>query len=188
MSTTTPRRLRRRPSRVVPASIVAVVLLALGVLTVVAAVARLVTGTWSAQVTTAAGAVAGLTLGSAAVVAAAAVALALGVVLLLAGVKPGGFRSTQLRGAQGDPVDEVDYVITNAAVARLAVAEADRVDGVDKVGASVDGRRVRLRVTTSSEQATAIRDRVVERVSQALAATGVDPAPRVSATVTTKEL
>ncbi len=188
MSTTSPRRLRRRPSRTVPASLVAVGLLALGVLTVVAAVSRLVTGAWPSQATSVAGAVAGQTLGSTAVVVTAAAAVVVGVVLLVAGVKPGGFRSVQLRGPEGGPAEQVDYVIANSAVARLAVAEADRVDGVDTVSASTDGRRVRLRVTTTSQQTAPIRDRVVQQVSQTLDASGLDPAPRVSATITTKDL
>ena len=65
------RRLRRRPSRIVPATIVAVVLLALGVLAAIAAIARLVNGTWASQVTGPARTVAGLTWGSAAVITAA---------------------------------------------------------------------------------------------------------------------
>ncbi len=182
------RRLRRRPSRTVPATIVALVLLALGVLTAVAAIARLVTGSWSASVTRPAGSVAGQTWGSSVVLTAAVVALVLGLVLLVAGLKPGAYRSTHLRGPVGDPVDQTDYVITNAAVARLAAGQADLVDGVDKVSASAGGRRVHLRLTTSSEQTDEIRDRVVRGVTESLATTGLDPAPRVTATISTKGL
>ncbi|SEQ31390.1 DUF6286 domain-containing protein [Microlunatus flavus] len=188
MSTTRSRRLRRRPSRTVPATIVAVLLLGLGALTAVVAISRLATGTWPTQATAPASAVAGQTWGSPAVVVAAALAVVAGVVLLLAGLKPGGHRSTQLRGPSGELVGQTDYVITNGAVARLAAAQADRVDGVDKVSASSDGRRVRLHLTTSSEQTAQIRDRVVQRVTDTLTAAGLDPAPRVSATVTTKDL
>jgi hypothetical protein len=182
------RRLRRRPSRTVPASIVAVVLLALGVLTAIAAIARLVTGTWPGQITRPAGGVAAQTWGSSFVLGAAVLALVLGLVLLVAGLKPGGYRSSHLRGPVGGPVEQTDYVITNAAVARLAAASADLVDGVDKVSASADSRRVHLRLTTSSEQTAQIRDRVVRGVTETLAATGLDPAPRVSAAISTKEL
>lgn len=182
------RRLRRRPSRTVPATIVALVLLALGVLTAVAAIARLVTGTWDGRVTGVTGAVAGQTWGSSAVLAAAVVTLVLGLVLLVAGLKPGAYRSAHLDGPSGAGIEQTDYVITNAAIARLAAGQADLVDGVDKVSASADGRRVHLRITTGSEQATQIRDRVVARVTDALTATGLDPAPRVSANVRTKEL
>lgn len=188
MSSTRPRRLRRRPSRTVPATIVALVLLALGALTAIAAVSRLVQGTWPSQATSPVSAVAAQTWGSTAVVVAAALAVLVGLVLLVAGLKPGGFGAAQLRGPEGELVEQTDYVLTNAAIARLAAAQADRVDGVDKVSASADGRRVRVRVTTTSEQTAQIRDRVVQRVSGTLAASGLDPAPRVSATVTTKDL
>ena len=40
------RSLRRRPSRTIPATVVAVVLLALGVATAIAAISRLVQGSW----------------------------------------------------------------------------------------------------------------------------------------------
>lgn len=180
-------RLRRRPSRTVPAALVALVLLALGVLTAVATVARLVTGSWPTQVAQPAASVAALTWGNATVLAASVVALALGLVLLVAGLKPGAYRSSHLRGPVGEPVEQTDYVITNASVARLAAGQADRVDGVDRVSASADGRRVRLRLTTTSGQTTEIHDRVVRRVTESLTATGLHPAPRVSATIRTKD-
>lgn len=182
------RQLRRRPSRIVPATVVAVVLLALGVLTAIAAISRLVTGTWDTLVTRPAGAVATQTWGSSLVVTVAALTFVVGLVLVVAGLKPGAYRTARLHGPTGDGVEQTDYVITNAAIARLAAGRADLVDGVDKVAASVDGRRVRLRLTTSSEQGAQIRDRVVQGVSDSLTAAGLDPAPRVSATVHTKDL
>lgn len=182
------RGLRRRPSRTVPATIAAVLLLAVGALVAVATIARLVTGSWSGQVTGPAGAAAALTWGSSAVLAAAVVAAVLGLVLLVAGLKPGGYRSTRLRGPSGDPVDQTDYVITHAAVARLAAGQADLVDGVDRVNASASGRRVHLHLTTSSEQTDQIRDRVVRGVTESLTTTGLEPAPRVTATIQTKGL
>lgn len=182
------RRLRHRPSRTVPASIVAVVLLALGVLGAVAAISRLVTGAWDSLVTGPARSVAGLTLGSSAVLAAAVVVAVLGLVLLVAGLKPGAYRSAQLRGPSGQGIEQTDYVISNGAIARLAAGRADLVDGVEKVSASADGRRVRLAVTTTSEHTDQIRDRVVASVTEGLTATGLDPAPRVSATIRQKDL
>lgn len=182
------RRLRRRPSRTVAASIVAVVLLALGVLTAIAAISRLVTGSWDALVTAPAGTVADQTWGSSAVLAAAVVTVVIGLVLLIAGLKPGAFRSAQLAGPSGQGIEQTDYVISNAAIARLAAGRADLVDGVDKVFASADGRRVRVRITTSSEQTVQIRDRVIQGVTEILATTGLEPAPRVSAAVHQKDL
>lgn len=180
------RRLRRRPSRVVPATIVAVVLLALGVLTAIAAISRLVTGTWDSRVTGPAGSIAALTWGSTAVITTGVVLAVVGLVLLVAGLKLGAFRTVQLAAPAGGQVDETDYVISTRALARLAAAQADTVDGVDHVSASASGRRVHVGVTTDSEQADEIRGRVQSGVTERLVAAGVSPAPKVSTTVRTK--
>ncbi len=180
------RKLRHRSSRTVASALVAVVLLALGTLTALVAIARLVNGTWPTQVSDTARSVAALTWGSAATIAAGAVIVLLGLALLIAGLKRGAFKTARLQIPAGGPVGERDYVISTRAMARLAAAQADTVDGVDKVAASASGRRVRVAVTTSSEQADEIRERVHARVSDTLASAGVSPAPRVVATVRTK--
>ena len=180
------RRLRRRPSRVVPATIVAVVVLALGTLTAIAAINRLVNGTWASQVTGPARTVAALTWGSTAIIVSGIVLALIGLVLLVAGIKRGAFRTAELAAPGGGEVGETDYVISTRAVARLAAAQADTVDGVDKVSASASGRRVHVSVTTDSEQANQIRDRVQTGVTDRLTAAGVSPAPRVTTTVRTK--
>jgi hypothetical protein len=181
-------RLRRRPSRVVPAAITAVVLLALGVLTAIAAVARLVTGRWASQVAEPARSISGLTWGSTAVITTGVVVAVLGLILLVAGVKRGGFRTATLSPPPGGSVDTTDYVISTRAIAHLAAAQADTVDGVDKISVSASGQRVQVKVTTQSEQTTQIRDRVQQGVSQRLVAAGVSPAPKVTTTVRTKEI
>jgi hypothetical protein len=181
------RRLGGRPSRTVPASIVAVILLAIGALAAVLAIARLVNGTWPSQVTGAASSAAALTWGSVAVIAGGAVVALVGLVLLVAGVTLGAFKTAQLQpGQSSDTVVDTDFVISTRAMARLAAARADQVDGVDKVSASASGRRVRLKVTTTSEQADEIRDHVQQGVSETLSGAGVRPMPRVIATVRTK--
>ncbi len=115
-----------------------------------------------------------------------AVLVVLGLVLLIAGVKLGAFGSAELAAPAGGQVGETDYVISTRAMAHLAAAQADTVDGVDKVSASASGRRVHVSVTTTSEQADQIRDRVQAGVTERLSAAGVAPAPRVTATVRTK--
>ena len=151
---------------------IAAVLTALGVLTVIAAVSRLVTGTWPTQATTVAGAVAGLTLGSTAVVAATAVAIVVGLVLLVAGVKPGGFRSAQLRGPEGEAVEQTDYVITNSAIARLAAAGAAAVHLSAKRPATArpGGPRVPLGTADSDTHFVTAPDLVAEARAAADAA------------------
>lgn len=181
------RRLRHRPSRVVPASIVAIVLLAVGALAAIAAIARLLNGTWPAQMTGPATAVAGLTWGSTAIIAVTAVTVVAGAVLLMAALKPGGFRTARLQHGSTNPaVTDTDFVISTRAIARLATARADQVDGVDQVSAWASARRIRLQVTTTSEQVQEIRTQVGVGVTDTLTATGVQPVPRVSVAVRTK--
>lgn len=181
------RSLRRRPSRTVPATVVAVVLLALGVLTAIAAVSRLANGSWPTQVTGAAAPVAAWTWGSTAVLTAGAVLALVGLVLLIAGLKPGGLKAASLAvPGTSEAVADTEFVISTRSLARLAVSRADSVDGVDKVSASASGHRVHLDVTTTSEQTDEIRAQVAEAVQERLASTGVQPVPRVGVTVRTK--
>lgn len=181
------RQLRRRPSRTVPATVVALVILALGVLTAIASTSRLVSGSWPATVSSAAAAVAPLAWASTAVLASGAVVALLGLVLLVAGVKLGSSRTATLTaGGVGDAVGGTEFVISTRSLARMAAARADQVDGVDKVSASASARRVELQVTTTSEHVDEIRRQVTEGVTERLAATGVQPVPRVRATVRTK--
>lgn len=182
------RRLRRRPSRTVPAVIVSVVLLALGVLIAIVAIARLVNGAWPTQVTGPSRTISSATWGSTAVLALGAVLAALGLVLLIAGVKLGAFRTAQLAAPAGGAINHTDYVISTRAMARLAAAAADTVDGVDRVSASASSRRVHLQITSSSEHIQDIRERVRHRVVQTLTDAGVQPAPRVTTAARTKEI
>jgi cytoskeletal protein RodZ len=182
-------RLRRRRSRTVPASIVAVVLLAAGVLAVVAAVAAIAAGAWPSQVQSAADVVASWRWNSPEVLTAGIVVAVLGVVLVLAAVLPGPWNAAALSAPQQAQAEVVDVVISNRGLARLALSSAEIVDGVDRVSASAAGHRVRVSVVTSSrDQAQLVRDRVQQVVTDRLRAVGVTPVPRVSTTVSTKEI
>lgn len=180
------RRLRHRPSRVVAASLVATVMVVVAALTVVVVVARLMNRSWPGQVSRAAASLTDLRWDSTATTVAAAVLTVLGLVLLTAGIKPGPFRTTSLRAPAGREAHETDYVISTRAMARLAAAHADTVDGVDAVAASASPNRVRLKITTTSERADEIGEQVRQRVADALAAAGLETPPRVTATVRTK--
>lgn len=181
------RRLRHRPSRIVPATIVAVVLLAVGGLAAIAAITRLINGTWPAAVSSTAAGISGVTWGSAAALTAGAVVAIVGLVLLVAGLKPGTFRTARLQPSTMEAsAAETDFVISTRAVARLSAARADLVDGVDKLSVSATGRRVHIQATTTSEQADQIRSRITNGVTQTLTAAGLQPVPKVTARVRTK--
>lgn len=181
------RGLRRRPSRTIPAVVVAIVLLAIGIAVAIAAITRLSDGTWPSPVAQAASSVAALTWDSSASLIGAGCLVVLGLVLLTAGLKRGALRTARLASStQDSTADRTDFVISTRAMAHLAAAGADRIDGVDKVSASASGRRVRLKVTTTSERTDEIRSRVTQRVTETFTVAGLDPVPRVTATVRTK--
>lgn len=134
-----------RPSRMVPATIVAVVLLAVSVFAAAGIIAALagrrldilhpdaiaswLAGTrWQDAIPRAAGA--------AAVVA--------GLVLVFIAVKPGRAKVVAL--ACGEP--DVVIGLTRRGMRSVAAAAAGDVDGAEKARARVRGRRVRVRVTT----------------------------------------
>jgi len=181
------RGLRRRPSRTIPAAIVAVVLLMIGILIAFAAITRLSDGTWASPVAKSASNVTTLTWDSSATLIGAGVLVILGLVLLTAGLKRGGLRTARLAAsAQDSAADSTDFVISTRAMAHLAAAQAERIDGVDKVSASATGRRVRVKVNTTSERTDEIRSRVTQRVTDTFTTAGLDPVPRVTANVRTK--
>ena len=180
------RSLKRRSSRIIPAVIVAVIVLAIGVFAVFAVVLRLLHGAWPTWITGPAKTVAALTWGSAAVITAGAVIAVLGLIVFIAGVKLGALKTARLQIPTGGKIDDADYVISARGMAKLAAARADTVDGVDGVSTSATGNKIWVRITTSSEQTDVIGDRVRDTVTQGLTEAGIHPVPRVSANVRTK--
>lgn len=180
--------LRHRPSRVVPAVIVAAVIVAVGVLAVISVVLRLIHGRWPSPVTSSATVLASITWSSAVMIIATIVIALIGLVLLIAGLKPGHATTARLNGPGQPSVADTDYVISRRAIARLSAAQADSIDGVDRVSTSATGRRVHLSILSPSEETEQIRTRVVDAVTQTLQATGLHPLPRITASVRTKEI
>jgi len=159
----------------------------IGILVAFAAITRLSDGTWPAPVAKSASKVTTLTWDSSATLIGAGVLVVLGLVLLTAGLKRGGLRTARLAAStQDSTADSTDFVISTRAMAHLAAAQAERIDGVDKVSASATGRRVRVKVATTSERTDEIRARVTQRVTDTFTTAGLDPVPRVTANVRTK--
>ncbi len=170
--------LRRRPARTIPATVTALVLLALGVGLVWAAVVRLSQGSWPAFADQTATFVAAWTWGSIAVLVASLAVAVIGLILVIAALKPGPPTALALDdGSSGGVHTEV--VMTRRSVAKLATARAGQVDGVDSVSTVVGARRVTLTVRTPSQQSQAIEQQVRDRVSGALQAAGLAPMPSV---------
>lgn len=179
--------LRRRPSRTVPAAVVAALLTAAGVAGVWAAVERLATGRWPGWVGGTHLWAATQTFGSAVVVVLSLAVAIVGLLLLVTAVRPGMPNAYEITagGEDQETAESTEFVMTRRAVAKLATAQADLIDGVDSVSATVTARRVSLSVQTASAQTDEIDRLVTTRVSDALTAVGLTPQPTVTATVRT---
>ncbi|WP_104046106.1 DUF6286 domain-containing protein [Arthrobacter sp. ZGTC412] len=182
-------RLRRRPSRTVPALIVGSLLLAAAVALVWLAIARLIDGTWSALLQGPRDWLTALTWNSPAMWGIGITAVVVGLTLLLCAIIPGGFialtvRNTARDSTGGEPqVKERETVMTRRAVAHLAKALCEQVDGVSSAAATATDKRVHLSVKTTLRDTGELRTRVTESVRDRLNATGLDPVPRVTTTV-----
>lgn len=181
--------LRHRPARTVPATIVAVVLLLLGIGLVWVAVLKLANGTWPTFLGSVNSWLTGLTWGATLALVIAIAVLVVGLVLLIAALAPGKPNAMVITNESAaeaqDSTGKTEYVMTRRSVAKLASAQADLVDGVDGVSVTTTARQVKLRVKTASEQTGDISQTVTDRVREALTATGLKPLPRVSTTART---
>lgn len=181
--------LRHRPARTIPATIVAVVLLLLGIGLVWVTVLKLSNGTWPTFLGSVNSWLTGLTWDATLALAIAIAVLVVGLVLLIAALAPGKPNAMVITNESAaetqDSTGKTEYVMTRRSVARLASAQADLVDGVDGVSVTTTARQVKLRVKTASEQTGDIQQTVTDRVRDALTATGLKPVPRVSTTART---
>ena len=189
-------RLRHRPSRTIPALTVAILLLATGAALAWLAVARLLEGTWSTILAGPRDWLISVHWDSPAMWTIGIVAVVLGVILLLCALIPGAFTALTVRSAAttGPKVDtnkeavvsERETVMTRRAVAHLARAQCVQIDGVATVMATASNKRVHLNVKTSLRETRDLRTRVIEEVRERLDTIGLDPVPRVTATIDTQ--
>jgi hypothetical protein len=183
--------LRHRPSRAVPALILGTLLLAAGVALAWAAVARLVTGSWPVFLARPRDWLTGVTWNDPGVWAAGAAAAAAGLVMLAAALVPGRFNALRLQA----PADEgqvpvagaQEIVMTRRAVARYAAAHCEYVDGVRSASATASARAVHLNVTTALHETRELRGRVIAVVGEHLAGAGLNPVPKITASVRSRE-
>ncbi len=184
-------RLRHRPSRAVPALIVGILLLASGVAVVWLTIARLMNGTWPTLLQGFRDWLTALAWNGPGVWGIGIAAVVVGLILLLCAIVPGGFSALPVRDSGSPdeaqpPVQEQETVMTRRAVAHLARARCGEIDGVSSASATATGKRVHLNVKTSLRDTGDLRTRITDGVREHLEATGLDPVPRVSATVQSK--
>ena len=182
--------LRRRPARTIPATLTAVVLLALGVGLVWAAVQRLVQGSWPAFADQTGAWVAALAWGTVWVLVLAIAVAVLGLILLVAAIKPGPPTAMSVdSGSSADAAGaSTEVVMTRRSVAKLATARAGQVDGVDSVSSVVGARKITVSVKTPSQQLAEIEQQVRDRVTDALQSAGLAPMPAVVVRARTQSL
>ena len=182
--------LRRRPARTIPATLTAVVLLALGVGLVWAAVQRLVQGSWPAFADQTGAWVAALAWGTVWVLVLAIAVAVLGLILLVAAIEPGPPTAMSVdSGSSADAAGaSTEVVMTRRSVAKLATARAGQVDGVDSVSSVVGARKITVSVKTPSQQLAEIEQQVRDRVTDALQSAGLAPMPAVVVRARTQSL
>nr|WP_246497134.1 DUF6286 domain-containing protein [Sphaerisporangium rubeum] len=115
--------------------------------------------------------------------AASALAVLLGLVLLGLGVTPGRPRLVPL--ASDDPLSAVG--ITKGAARRYMAAVADDVEGVSRARARLGRRRLDVRVTTPLREPGDLRERVTAAVERHLEELAPLRRPKVRVAVRRKE-
>ncbi|MCY0905320.1 DUF6286 domain-containing protein [Arthrobacter sp. H14-L1] len=167
-----------------------ILLLATGVTLVWLTIARLMNGTWPTVLQGPRDLLTGLTWNSPGVWGIGAGAVVVGLILLLCAIVPGAFSALPVRGSDGSdqaPVQEQETVMTRRAVAHLARARCGGIDGVSSATATATSKRVHLNVSTNLRETGDLQTRITESVRERLEAAGLDPLPRVSATVHSKD-
>lgn len=175
--------LRSRPARVVPATIVAIVLLLIavalgwiGVAAIAAAggidaamndgwdgLAALGSQTWNS------GIVIGVGLGLA----------VLGLVVLIVGVSPGARRLSGYRTQAPEHIGRLEVALPTSALSNLAAASADSVDGVSSVKAASNANSTIVTFSTPIRDNETIRAEVEAAVRQRFETISFDRTPTV---------
>lgn len=186
--------LRQRPSRSVPATICAVVLLALGVALVISALVRLTSGLWPEAFIAPLSWLAEVNWNNPWIWTAGIAAAVIGLVLFLAGILPGRFHDLTVRfpGAQTSEADGSvstgpSAVMSRRAVAQLAAATCEHIDGVSSASATATDRDVRVTATTALHDTQDLHRWVGEGVRSRLEASGLDPVPQVKVSIRSRD-
>lgn len=191
-------RLRRRSARTVPALLVGILLLAIGIGLAWLSISWLVNGAWPTPLQTPPGWVANVTWNDPIVWAVGVVAVIVGLAQLLWALIPGGFNTLTVRDATGDDAEQRDAnatpgayeqetVMSRRGVAHLARAQCEQVGGVSSASVTATAEQVDLKVETFLRETTDLHAEVVESVRNRLSGVGLDPVPRITATIASKD-
>lgn len=183
--------LRRRPSRAIPSVVVLVLVLIVGVGLLWAGIQKLSTGQWWPQLSSAADSASSASWNSPWGWGAAAVAVVLGLVLLLCAVLPGGFNAARLNRQQVDADYSgapIEAVIGNRGLATLASSAASQIDGVSGVKSSATAKTVIVRVTTPLHESSELVGEVKAAVEERLASADLTRFPKVRVSAQSKDV
>ena len=188
--------LRRRPSRTIPALVVGILFLGASVSLAWASIARLIDGTWSTILEGPREWLVSLHWAATSMWAIGIVAIVVGLILLLCALIPGTFSALTVRSGtavsagNGDKSEhkaqERETVMTRRAVAHVARAQCVHIDGVSTASVTASNNHVHVKVKTSLRETRDLRSHVINEVRERLNAIGLDPVPRVTATIETQ--
>lgn len=179
----TPRLFRTRPARIMPAVIVAIIILALAVGLGWAAIAAITAG-GSGDSALSSG-YSGFTdfgtaqWGATAIIAAGAALLLLGLIFTIAGISPGAKRIIGYRAETPEHIGRLEVVLPTSALSNLAAAAADSVDGVSSVRAASNASSTNITFSTPVRDNDQIRAEVDAAVSQRFSQIALDRTPSV---------
>lgn len=175
--------LRRRSSRSLPATITAVVLLALGVAGAWIGISRLITGSWPTFLAPIRQSLSELSWSSPALWATAIILTLLGLIMVLAALLPGKHTAVRLTNPDGTDPRSAETVMSRRGLAKLASTHLDQADGVDSASVKATARKVTATVRTPLHNAPELSGKLKNSLDRKFAQIGIDPAPRVTVKV-----
>lgn len=156
--------LTKKPSRVVPVTIFALLLVAAGGFGIWLLGTYAATGNWPQPASNAINTVAGTQLSDPAVIAIAAAVAVLGLIFLIAGITPGDSPNREVLD------DEIpgQTAISRRDLAGWVQSKVERVDGAQSASATMNKNTLDVHIHTPIDNTDAVRRRTEKTVTQAL--------------------
>ncbi|MEY8567622.1 DUF6286 domain-containing protein [Brevibacterium linens] len=179
------RLLRKRPSRIGPAVVVALILLLLAVglgwagIAAFASFGTVAAGLIEAPESGIAEAAGNLHWNSAPVIAVGVTLALLGLIALILGVSPGARRILGVRADGAEHIGDFEVALPTSALSQIAAAAADGIDGVSGVKASSNAKSTIVTFSTPVRDFEPIRAEVEAAVKDRFASISFDRTPTV---------
>ena len=179
------RLLRKRPSRIGPAVVVALILLLLAVglgwagIAAFASFGTLAAGLIEAPESGIAEAAGNLHWNSAPVIAVGVTLALLGLIALILGVSPGARRILGVRADGAEHIGDFEVALPTSALSQIAAAAADGIDGVSGVKASSNAKSTIVTFSTPVRDFEPIRAEVEAAGRERFASISFDRTPTV---------